>query len=493
VSSILDQLSDDPAPPSGRGLVVPKWSDFQTAVFDSVRDPAADLLIQAVAGSGKSTTIIEATKHAPGRSLFMAFNKAIAEDIRQKGPNGDVKTLNALGHGLVMNNRPAAKLEPKKLQLIIKQIMGDSSDQKEYGYTLARVCGLAKNCAFGISAEPETQDFIDLIDSYGLDVPFDKLSDFATICREAFERSRLDEATFDFDDQLWLPIRERWAFPTYDNVFIDECQDLSPIQHLMAAELRTRVIAVGDRHQAIYGFRGASHNSMEELKFKFNMKELPLSISYRCSQLVTAAAQEFCPEIRSREGAPDGAIFWNDIDPQRPQLWAQYMIVSRTNAPLFKEILAHVRAKAPCRVLSSFLDSFQSFIRGFKATYTSDLMVKLDRWFEKEREACLLKGKRGKLHALYDKYETVKLLCGEFKLSSDMLAMVKGLGESTRGPIFATIHKAKGLEHEHVYVLRPDLLGGFGELTKEQAIQEDNLHYVAITRAKETLTYGAKR
>jgi superfamily I DNA/RNA helicase len=96
------------------------------------------------------------------------------------------------------------------------------------------------------------------------------------------------------------------------------------------------------------------------------------------------------------------------------------------------------------------------------------------------------------LVGLQDKYETIKLLCSEFKLVSDMVAMVRQLGESTRGPIFATIHKSKGLEHEHVYILRPDLLGGFGDLTEAQEQQEDNLHYVAITRAAETLTYGAK-
>lgn len=509
MNSFLDQIDDGMNydeigvdQPSHRGTAR-AWSPHQIAVFDAVKNPETNLLIQAVAGSGKTTTIIEAMRFAPGSSLFMAFNKSIAEDIRRRTFSGDVKTLNALGHGLVLANRPAAKLNSRKMLDLVKKIMGDSTEFKDHGFTLSRVCGLAKNSGFGLQGPPDTQDFIDLIDAYAFDIPFDRLSDFATICREAFEQSRLLTSEFDFDDQLWWPVYERWKFPHYDNVFIDECQDLSPIQHLMAADLRsagtqpsgsfsTRLVAVGDRHQAIYGFRGASHNSMDLMKEMFGMQELPLSISYRCSQSVILAAQDFCPEIKWRDGAPEGDVCWNDIDPQRPQEWERFMILSRTNAPLFKEILAHVRAKAPCQVMSNFLDSFQSFIRGFKATYTSDLMAKLDRWFEREKEAALAKGKRGKLLGLYDKYETIKLLSAEFKLTSDMVAMVKSLGESTRGPVFATIHKAKGLEHQDVYILRPDLLGGFGDLTPEQAIQEDNLHYVGITRAKETLTYGAK-
>lgn len=491
MSSLLDDILP-PEPPKPQ----PKWSDLQVAIFDAVTDPVTDLLIQAVAGSGKSTTIIEATKYAPGSSLFMAFNKAIAEDIRQKGPNGDVKTLNALGHGIMLMNRPAAKLNARKQLDIIKRIMGDTNDFRDHGYTLSRVCGLAKNQGFGLDNQPEVQQFIDIIDAYAFEIPVERLSDFAGICREAFEQSRLDTTQFDFDDQLWVPLYERWTFPSYDNVFIDESQDLSPIQHLMAAALRdaggSRIVAVGDRHQAIYGFRGASVHSMDELKLMFNMAELPLSISYRCSQSVVLAAQDFCPHIQWRDGAPQGEIFYRDIDPAHPRLYTQYMILCRTNAPLFREILRCVREKEPCRVMSNFLDSFQSFIRQFKAAYTSDLLVKLERWFEKERDAAMQKGKKGKLAGLYDRYETVKLLCGEFKLVADMVQMVKSLGESTRGPIFATIHKSKGLEHEHIYILRPDLLGGFGNETKEQAQQEDNLHYVAITRAKETLTYGAK-
>jgi superfamily I DNA/RNA helicase len=490
-SNMLDEIA--PAEPSKPER---QWSPMQSAVFDAVKIPETNILIQAVAGSGKTTTIIEAIRYAPGTSLFMAFNKAIAEDIRRRAPSGDVKTLNALGHSLMLQNRPAAKLNSRKTLDILKQLMGDSSEFREHGFTLSRIVGLAKNNCVGLDEAATASDFQSIIDAYAFDIPVEKQTDYSFICREAFDRGRLDLQTFDFDDQLWVPLYERWEFPGYDNAFIDECQDLSPIQHRMAQELHrrgARIVGVGDRHQAIYGFRGASVRSMDELKDMFGMKELPLSISYRCAQSVVLAAQDFCPEIQWREGAPEGNILYRDQDFERPRDYAQYMILCRTNAPLFREILKCVREKEPCRVLSSFLESFQSFIRQFKTTYTSDLLTKLERWFEKERDDALAKRKKGKLAGVYDRYETVKLLCGEFKFTADMVQMVKSLGESTRGPIFATIHKSKGLEHTHVYVLRPDLLGGFGELTKEQVEQEDNLHYVAITRAEETLTYGAGR
>lgn len=486
MTSILDQIDDQPVRACERA-----WSQFQSTIFSAAADPDQHLLVEAVAGSGKTSTLEELSKRVEGSTIYLAFNKAIADDARTKMAC-EVKTFNGLGHRLWAENQPAAQLDFKKVNKIVSKIMGDTSDHKEYGYSLARVVGVAKGNAFGIEYDPGIQQFEDLMEAYAIDIPADRLSDFSYICREAFEQSRLDLQTFDFDDQLWMPIREGWQFPSFANVFPDECQDLNPIQHEMLIRMGmagARIVAVGDRHQAIYGFRGASHSSMDDLKKLFSMKELPLSISYRCAQEIVREAQQFCPHILHREGAPLGVVSSSESD---PRLFNRQMILCRTNAPLFGAILAHVRAKEPCQVMSSFLDSFQGFIRGFKCTFTSELLAKLDRWYEREREAARKAGKRGKLFALADKYDTTKFLCEEYKRVEDMLQMVRRLGESRTGPIFATIHKAKGLEHEHIYVLRPEQLGGFGELSAEQQVQEDNLHYVAITRAKESLTYGAR-
>jgi hypothetical protein len=485
--SVLDQI-DTPEPAGGNpgGQLVP--SSFQEAIYQAGLDTQDNLLIEAVAGSGKSSTLRELSRRLRGSILYTAFNKAIAEDMIAKGISGDVKTFNGLGHGIMMRNRPRAKLDARKVPGLIKKIMGDSTEHREHGYSIARAVGLGKGLGLGLAAEPTADDFQAIIDDFGFDIPVEFIQDASVICREAFEQSRLDEQTFDFDDQLWVPISQGWAFPGYDNLLVDEDQDLNPIQHAMIAAMRSRLIAVGDRHQAIYGFRGACADSTDLLKQQFAMREFPLSICYRCSQSVVLAAQDFCKTIQWREGAPQGEITWANEDPGL--FSSRHMILCRTNAPLFRAIMAKVRAKEPCQVLSSFLDSFYNFIRGFKAQTTADLRPKLDHWYEKEREACKT---RTKLATLTDKYQTAMMLAKEYRTTQEILNLLDRLKDSRQGPIFATIHKAKGLEHPHVYILRPELLGGFGEMTAEQAQQEQNLHYVAITRAKETLTYGAKR
>mgnify|MGYP001553540658 CR=1 FL=1 len=496
------EIPSEPSPP-------PRiWSPYQCSIFDFVADsPQSNLIIQAVAGSGKTTTIVEATQKAPGSSLFLAFNKAIAEDIRSR-TLCDVKTLNALGHRLWAENLPRATLDGKKLDSILNRA-GESELIKEFRYDIKRAVGLAKNNAFGLRAppggirlqaptihysSPELIEFKELIDSY-LDVPAEMIEGVAVASLSLFEQSIEELDTFDFDDQLYVPLMKGWGYPRYDNLFVDEFQDLSPIQHLMLEVMTgegSRLVGVGDRNQAIYGFRGAMHDSMDAAKIRFAMTELPLSISYRCAKRVVAEAQLYSEHILAAESAPEGTVSYCDDERGDPELFDSAMILCRNNAPLFRAILKHVRARKPCRVLSNFLDSFTSWLRKFKAEDSRNLQRLIDQWYAKERLAAEKKEFRGKLAALEDKYDTASLFCREYATKSEILRVIGQLAQGSTGPTFATIHKAKGLEHENVYLLRPDLMPAFYARSPEQLQQENNLTYGAITRAKHSLTWGER-
>jgi DNA helicase II / ATP-dependent DNA helicase PcrA len=500
MNSILDEAMPPAEPAAER-----KWSSFQDAIFTQVSETSDAILVQAVAGSGKTTTIVEAVRRAVGHSLFLAFNKSIAEELRSRiGSAGECKTLNALGHREVMKNRPRAQLDMDKLRKLAKRFVPEDKIG-DWGYAAQRAVGLAKNNAFGIDAPVNLGEMKALIDDY-LEVPVGELEQVAHWSLQMFNASIADKDTFDFDDQLYLPILNNWRYPHFDNVFVDEAQDLSPIQHLMLASMYdSRIIAVGDRHQAIYGFRGASHESMDLMKDRFKMVELPLSITYRCPQSVVALAQAYCPDIKARDGAPLGTVLHRGdlFDEQTgypftvdPNLFTRQLVLSRTNAPLFRCILRHIRAKEPCRVLSNFLDSFQSFVKslargrrgGTEAMRSTDALARLDSWFEREVEAA--EGRRGKLASLRDKYETAQLLLTEYSTVGEAVEAVRRLAQSKTGPTFSTIHKAKGLEAKDVYILRPDLMPSPWASSDAERQQEDNLSYVAITRAIESLTFG---
>jgi DNA helicase-2/ATP-dependent DNA helicase PcrA len=102
----------------------------------------------------------------------------------------------------------------------------------------------------------------------------------------------------DFNDQVLMPTIFHGAFPRYPLILGDEAQDLSALNHATLRKLvgKRRLIAVGDPCQAIYGFRGAHEESMSLLREEFDMRELPLTISFRCPQ-----GREACQVARSAD------------------------------------------------------------------------------------------------------------------------------------------------------------------------------------------------
>lgn len=476
-----------------------KWSPQQEAIFEAVKEPSAAILVQACAGSGKTTTIVEAMRFAGGRPVFLAFNKSIQTELAKRIPLGEAKTLNSLGFGSCRQKMPGMSLEVKKNSIHLEKVwptIGLSSDQfRQHGYAAGRLMGMAKNLAVGIEGYmPITvETFANIAEAQFLTFPEDIQDSILLAISTAYSESILNQDIIDFDDQLFYPCYYNWPLPSFSDAFVDECQDLSPIQHLLLEKLGdqgTRIVAVGDRYQAIYGFRGASHSSMDDLKALFSMSELPLSTTYRCPLSVVAEAQKYCPTIFARDGAPFGSLLSVDQDPTTWQ-GDNHLILCRNNAPMFRAIMRHVRAKTPVRVLSNFLESFQGFIRSFKVSTTKQLRPRLDSWYERERAKAEEDEQWGKLAGIEDRYETLCVIMQGFDGVGELLDFLKSLSSGTRGPIFSTIHKSKGLEAASIHLLRPDLLPSkwaFGEAAQRQ---EANLSYVAITRAQESFTYGA--
>ena len=491
--NFMDQAVDLSETPSR------KWSPQQGDIFDSIREPSQAILVQAAAGSGKTTTIAEGMKYAGGRPVFLAFNKSIQTELSKRIPLGEAKTLNSLGFGACRSKMGSITLDVKKNSIHLRKAwseIGLDEDQfRQHGFSAGRMIGVAKNLAIGCEgySAPDTAAFEDIAEAYWFTFPEEIKDSILLAVKTAFIESVKDQSMIDFDDQLYYPVFYKWPLPSFSDAFVDECQDLSPIQHELLRKLGvqgSRIVAVGDRHQAIYGFRGASHSSMDELKFMFGMLELPLSTTYRCPRLVVTEAQRYCETIFPREGAPLGDVRSISED---PALWQSpdHLILCRNNAPMFRAIMRHVRAKEPVRVLSNFLESFQGFIKSFKCSTIRQLRPKLDSWYEREKDKAEEDEAWGKLSGIEDRYETLCCIMQGFDGVGELLEFLKNLSSGTRGPIFSTIHKAKGLEAPHIHLLRPDLLPSkwaFGEAAQRQ---ESNLSYVAITRAQETFTYGA--
>jgi DNA helicase-2/ATP-dependent DNA helicase PcrA len=481
------------------------WSDYQQAIFGGVENTSDNILVQAVAGSGKTTTLEEISQRIS--ATLLCFNKPIADAAKARGINA--KTLHSFGNSAWWRNTRSPRLDFEKLDTHLDRLFG-AQGAKKYGYMAKRCVAAIKNSGMGLTGELQANEVRWAMDGWEFtsEIPEEDLDLVALQAQKLWKSSVEDTSTLDFDDMLYGPLYHGWNLRQRDTILVDESQDLNSIQHLMLMAMQTRVIAVGDRWQAIYAFRGALSDSMDRLKDHFQMIELPLSICYRCPQSVVVEAQKLCPHIEWRPGAPSGIVTsrseewerdfrtqhedWDCLEmPQAedPELFPHDMLVlCRNNAPLFGAVMRHVRAQKPCRVLSNALEGLSTFIKRFKTDDILALRAKLEQWLTKEIEKH--SDAPWRVQAFQDKIATIFVLCEHFTRTDDLLRLLKTLAEGRSGPIFSTIHKAKGLEAREVYFLRPDLCPSPWARKANEREQERNLRYVAVTRAQEKLTFG---
>jgi superfamily I DNA/RNA helicase len=303
------------------------WSPYQLAIFDAVAHTNDSLIIEAVAGSGKTTTIVEAINHVPSNQsvCFLAFNKSIATELSKRvtAPNAKCMTLHAAGWAAW---RRAVSLEGlcevdgrktgKILEELVEQRKVTEGERWKYGGQLGKLLGYAKGAGIvpkrveGYRGLVEDTDdaWFDLIDHYGMDEDEVSIDLARMVLAESIVRGK---DICDFDEMLYLPIVSGVPFERYDVVFCDEAQDISGIQMEMLSRMLQgggRLICVGDSHQAIYQWRGAQTNSMQQIQERFGCRPLPLSISYRCPKSVVIWAQQWVQHLEWAGGAEDGYV-----------------------------------------------------------------------------------------------------------------------------------------------------------------------------------------
>ncbi len=486
-----------------------QYSPFQSAIFKEIEETDNNIIVQAVAGSGKTTTILHALELVPtGKSaIFVAFNKSVADELAKKVPPFvEARTLHAVGMGLLRANYKHIKVNGKKATNILRFDMLDNLSNpeiREWYYTNVHEIGKMVSRVKGACiTDPDRVMIENLIFDCDIDLPTDHWS--MTTYLELIKRAWVytgekGGAVIDFDDMLALPVlrSDEMSFPKYDYVFVDEVQDLNHVQREFVSLLlgeQGRLIAVGDTHQAIYGFRGADHNSMDLMKRDFNCKEMPLSICYRCDSDIVAHAQFFVHHIEERAGAAPGIV--DELEYGRH--WEHYKagdhILCRLNAPLVKEALSlAMRGHNVCILGKDLVGPLIKISKAIEGKYDGINSFTIDAYY-KEAVEDLPEGKEYKAYAIMDRCQVLSYIVGTTTMQSSSIKKVLDDIFSDKPPVtshiaLSTIHKAKGLEADRVFILAPDKLPHPLAKSAAEVQQEDNLHYVAITRAKHELYY----
>lgn len=491
------------------------------------------LMVNALAGTGKTTTVLwgaggrvpddisvsseqkkiikEMRKHR-GSIAACAFNRSIANELKDRAPMGvECNTSNGFGHRLWCNYIGVSSLAPDAFKngKLCKEIIGQNYPWKERLRIMnaaSSIVDLCKGYLFDPTAQEATNVISNDMVADGIGVMkwlcqrFDVDSDPAVFeyAQKTFIKSVDTKNIIDWNDQVFMPIWYDIPINKYNHLIVDEVQDLNRAKQELAFRMGEYITCVGDVNQAIYGFSGADSDAMNSLWERMvacdaESIQLPMTITRRCPKLVVKKANFYVPELRAAKDAKDGIVrdirtteFFNMYD-KEPS-----MILCRVNAPLTSLAFGLIAKKVRCYIQGR--DIGTGLKKELKSTGCDDISSALVKVYERIDKKKMELAQREfvddvLLEALNDKMKCIDILCEDIDTIKDFEIKVDTLFKDSGGPNdirLSSIHKAKGLEHNKVFIYNADKLK-LKAKSAFQAKQENNLAYVAYTRSQNEL------
>lgn len=504
----------------------------QQAFFDCVRLPVGpSIVLEAVAGAGKTTALVEGVTRMQGDVALIVFNKKNATEIQERlvssgnynARRHKVSTVHSVGFAAIRALVSGITTDERKVRGILREIAADprySQPHMDKAISAAeRLVGLAKQSLLA-PTKAEAPAWAALCRRHGVEdsAPAQwTMRQLVYFAQHALRVSNVRRnEVIDFDDMVYLPA----AFPEYpvkqfDWVLLDEAQDTNAARRVLARRMlkpNGRIVAVGDRHQALYAFTGADSAALDLIQEEFQAVRLPLSISYRCPQAVVAEARKHVSHIEAAPNAPMGEVRHESLS--KMDLATRFLgertsaIICRYNKPLVSLSLSLLGAGVPCRIegrdigknLTTLMQRVCGGVEEDSMTYAETVSC-LEEWLRVEVAQAQEKEDASREKVAQDKFDCLALLLNKMLFShgvetrggwvravckqiEDMFADdVKGL------LVLSSIHKAKGREWDTVFWLQVPPRPTKAPLKDWEIETEVCCNYVAPTRAKNTLIF----
>jgi len=489
-------------------------SKYQQGIFDWVISGTGHAVVKAVPGSGKSTTLIHASKLlTTSNAVFLAFNKSIEVELNEKlqehGSSMKAQTINSFGYSALRSTGKKFKIDSKKYHEICKQYLS-LKDAYEYKFLqkLKKFASLVRMTLCDVTSEEALLNL-----SFFYDLNFDLAEEWPIVLSgiqeilETGEYQAKNLGIIDFDDQIYLPVKWELTPEKKDWIFVDEAQDLNAARLeliIRSVNGTGRLLFVGDENQSIYGFSGADTQSMNKIIERTKAIELPLSICYRCPKSHIDLCASIIPGLEARENAPEGKIEHILRAELSRSIQPKDLILCRLNAPLVSTCLSLIRDGIRAKVRGSDIGtSLVETINKLQKQYRDfclELFIEILNDYRDVQARMISKGDDAdmKTAALDDRIDTMKALYEGYSEQNHTHATLDGLcsyieeffsDEQGNLVILSTVHKAKGLEENRVFILQPEKMPHPKAKPGWQMEQEMNIKYVAFSRSKEELYF----
>ena len=491
------------------------YSEEQNKIFDYAEHGILNMIVQAVAGAGKTTTLVECANRikTDKRIMMLAHNRSTRDTLEErigKRENVRVYTIHGLAYRMFVEHfgfNPNID-DNKYRNYINKNIDNIGSD--EY-FNLPRngrmiyksnVFELINKARHNLKkSEREIKKLAEK--KYSMVLIADECKFVHDVLQWGYETTDI----VDFQDLLWYPSQYGYFTKKYtaDIIMLDEAQDASIAQQDVISRCfkrETRMFSFGDRDQTINSWCGSDTDSFEHLKdttqFRRDSIEFPLTTNYRCGTKIIEYAKRYTDNnIHAREDAPEGSV---NFETNISDIKNGDMVLCRNISPLMDFYRIGVaNGKKMCfkgeelgkslitAIDCSYGDTPNEIIKSLKHRLiaTWDFFTEESGLDKKETMTNPV------IISLLDNIKAIENFPKTVENRADIEKFINEVfsNEENGGIELSTIHRAKGLESDNVFIICPSLIPSKLAESKWEIDEERHLQYVMCTRAKNSLNF----
>ena len=230
------------------------WSQYQLAIFDDAENGEGNTVVEALAGSAKSSSLVEVINRLNKKiSWFsVAFNVKIVDELKKKisnTKNGQISTIHSYGLKCLYKTFDKVTVDQDKTATLIAKTLGKKIKDKNVIYQLIETVRKAK---LTLSSSKEEIDA--LIDRFEIDLFEYPEDDFINHVQFLLNLSKKYFTIVDMEDMIWLPCVLAVETIKYDFVLVDEAQDMTKAARkliLKSCKKGGRIFVFGDRNQCV--------------------------------------------------------------------------------------------------------------------------------------------------------------------------------------------------------------------------------------------------
>lgn len=468
-----------------------------------ILDSTGDLRIDAVAGSGKTTTLIEyaRTRPAHSRILYLAFNRTVREEARRKFtecglPGVDVETAHSLAFRHTRHLRQSEVRPGYKVHELAELLGISAAGEGHLGFVLAsHVDRFAQYFCNSAAARVQSLNYLDIV----MDAA---AGEFVTRYYAQIEHltrtflAQMDRGQTPMIHDFYLKKFQLSApILSYDHILFDEAQDASPAMLDVVLRQPAVRLVVGDVHQQIYGWRHAV-NSMQRVPFPVKR----LSASFRFPQAIADLAMRSLD--RKHILAPVDPVVIRGMG--KPKSVRTRATIARTNTGLLKKAIDHITLTKG-RGTVYFEGNINSYTYADEGASLYDILNLHNGQHDRIRDKLVSTMRSmGDLEDYVEQTDDkqlgmlMDLVATYGNEIPERIATLKRMHvdddkKHTADMVFSTVHRCKGLEYDEVRIaedfvtdeaLSKQLEQDGSPAQRSRLTEELNLLYVAITRAR---------